>query len=304
MSELEPNLDHLLPSARAVAMRPDSERVEWVCSERWIDYPAALEHLAELQAIVEQPPRGRMRNALLYGASGLGKSMLIVRLLQNNRRDVNRVAGTKAYPVLCVLMPPAPTPRAFFVQIFDALGAPVPTTSTSAKMQEIAIRLLRECGTRTLVIDEINSVLAGSPLQQRAFLQLLRFLSNSLNMALICVGTPEARHALMGDPQLRSRFADFELPRWQDDEALRAFLARLVQNLPLRKPSPVDSSSLRRLIMERSGGLTTIICQVYERAAVAAISSGREMLDRASIDDIAIWRGVTQATIGGKHVMG
>ena len=285
-------------------MRPDSERVEWVCSERWIDYPVALEHLAELQAIVEQPPRGRMRNALLYGASGLGKTMLITRLLQNNTRGVNRVVGTRAHPVLCVMMPPTPKARDFFVQVFEALGAPVPTTSTPSKLQENAIRLLRECGTRTLIIDEINSVLAGSPLQQRAFLQLLRFLSNSLRMALICAGTPEARHALMGDPQLRSRFADLELPRWQDDEALRAFLARLVQSLPLRRPSPVDSPSLRRLVVERSAGVTTTICQAYERAAVAAIGSGREMLDRSSIEDMAVWRGVTQAVTGGKRVAG
>lgn len=298
----ETDLNHLLPSIRALATRSDSERVDWIRSERWIDYPVARELLVELQAIVEQPSRGRMRNALLYGASGLGKSMLIDRLLKNNKQGMDNARGTKAYPILSVMMPPSPTTRGFFVQIFEALGAPVPTTSTSAKMQEIAIRLLRECGTRTLVIDEINSVLAGSPLQQRAFLQLLRFMSNSLNMALICVGTPEARHALMGEPQLRSRFADFELPRWQDGEALREFLNHLVQTLPLRKPSPVDSASLRKLVVERSAGLTTVICQVYERAAIAAILSKQEMLNRSSLDHAEVWRGVTQTGLGAKHV--
>jgi replication-associated recombination protein RarA len=295
----QPDLDHLLPTARAIAVRLDAERIDWVRAERWIDYPVALECLAELQAIIEQPPRGRMRNVLIFGPSGVGKSMLLARLLENNAGGVDRVGSATAHPVLYVLMPPTPKPLDFFVQVFRSLGAPVPTTHTVSKLQTNAVRLLRECHTRTLVIDEINSVLAGSPLQQRAFLQLLRFLSNELRLGLICAGTPEAAHALTGEPQLRSRFVDFKLPRWQNDEALRAFLARLVQSLPLRKPSPVDSPSLRNLIVERSAGLTTTICHVYERAAIAAIRSGREMLDRSSFEDAAVWRGVTQAAKGG-----
>ncbi len=37
-----------------------------------------------------------------------------------------------------------------------------------------AVRLLRELGVRVLVINEINSVLAGTPRHRRLFLQLLR----------------------------------------------------------------------------------------------------------------------------------
>jgi hypothetical protein len=133
------------------------------------------------------------------------------------------------------------------------------------------------------VIDEINSLLAGSPRQQRIFLQMLRFLSNELGMALICAGTPEARQAMLTDPQLRSRFLDIELPLWRDDGDLRIFLARLVQSLPLRRPSPVDSPGLRRLIAMRSAGLTWTICKAFERAAVAAIASGEERLDRSGL---------------------
>ena len=61
------------------------------------------------------------------------------------------------------------------------------------------IRLLRELGVRVLVIDEINSVLAGTPRQQRLFLQVLRFLSNELGVALVGAGISEARHVLLSD---------------------------------------------------------------------------------------------------------
>jgi hypothetical protein len=76
---------------------------------------------------------------------------------------------------------------------------------------------------------------------------------------------------------------------------LQIFLARLVQSLPLRRPSPVDSPGLRRLIATRSSGLTWTICKAFERAAVAAIASGEERLDRSSLEGQAVWRGLTTA---------
>jgi hypothetical protein len=288
----EHDLNHLLPEFRAAALLPAAERVLRVRSERWIDHPLAREVLAELQEIVDQPPRGRMLNVLLTAEPGMGKTMTLKKLVRDYAKGFDRKAGIEPQQALYVLMPEVPTEDAFFGQVFAALGAPAATGFTAQRRREAAFRLLRECGTRALVIDEINSVLAGSPRQQRIFLQLLRFLSNELGIALICAGAPEARQALLTDPQLRSRFLDIELPLWQDDDDLRTFLGRLVQSLPLRSPSPVDSAGLRRLIVARSGGLTWTICKAFERAAVAAIASGCERLDKAGLESPAVWRGL------------
>ena len=296
----EPDLSHLLPEFRTHALLPDLERIVRIRSERWVDHPAALDVLAQLQEIVDQPPRGRMLNALLTAEPGMGKTMTLQKLVRENVRAFDGKTGIEPSPVLYVLMPPMPTEDAFFGQVFAALGTPAVTHHSVPHRRDTALRLLRECGTRTLVIDELNSVLAGSPRQQRAFLQLLRFLSNELSIALICAGAPEARQALLTDPQLRSRFIEVELPLWQDGEDLRLFLARLVQSLPLRQPSPVDSRPLRRLVATRSTGLTWTICKAFERAAVVAITSGRERLDQSSFEDPETWRGLAVAGLAGK----
>jgi hypothetical protein len=60
----------------------------------------------------------------------------------------------------------------------------------------------------------------------------------------------------------------------------------------LRQPSPVDSPKLRRLLADRTGGITLGICKVVERAAIAAIRAGRENIELGSFDDPEVWRGV------------
>jgi hypothetical protein len=82
--------------------------------------------------------------------------------------------------------------------------------------------------------------------------------------------------ALLSDPQLRSRVFDIALDPWIAGPDLRDFVNRLVQGLPLRRPSPVDSMKLRRLLIERSGGITGSICRAIERAGATAIRNGKE----------------------------
>jgi hypothetical protein len=246
-----------------------------------------------LQEALDQPPRERMENILLIGESGMGKTMLVRKFERRNAPPFDEVAGIQQKPVVVMLMPPQPTEGQFFNQLLCALNAPSPGHFTRGfPVQDPAVRLLRQLGTRMVVIDEINSALAGTPRQQRIFLQLLRFLSNELRIAFVGVGVPEARHALLSDVQLRSRFTDVELSPWCLGEDLRDFVTRLTWSLPLREPSPVDSPKLRRLLTDRTGGITLGICKAFERAAISAIRDGREKIDLKSFEDPDIWRGV------------
>ena len=59
----------------------------------------------------------------------------------------------------------------------------------------------RQLEVRMLVIDEIHSILAGTFREQRIVLNAIRFLANDLRIPLVCVGTHEAKQALMTDQQ-------------------------------------------------------------------------------------------------------
>ena len=288
---------HLPQDVRPIAALDTDARIAHIRSERWVHHAVADRILGYLIEAHDQPRRDRMENVLLLGESGMGKTMLIRKFERQITPAFDAVTGLQRRPVVVMLMPYQPTETQFFEQLLLALNAPSPSLySRSFSMRDPVVRLLRELGTRVLVIDELNSVLAGTPRQQRVFLQLLRFMSNELKLALVGVGVPEARHALLSDSQLRSRFTDIELPSWALGEDLRDFITRLTWSLPLREPSPVDSARLRRTLIDRTGGITLGICKAFERAAIAAIRDGRERIDQASFEDPAIWRGVATSS--------
>lgn len=208
-----PDLTHLHPGVRQLALADDAVRLEALRSKRWITHQPAAQVLASLTEIFEQPAGDRMENLLLVAESGMGKTMLLRKFQRDHARPVDTAAGVQPHPVVLLLMAEDPSEEAFFVQILKAVGAPIDLSRRRHRvgLRETSFRILREVGTRMLMIDEINSILVGSARQQRYFLQLLRFLSNELQVAIVCAGVPEARFALLSDPQLRSRVANVAL---------------------------------------------------------------------------------------------
>jgi type II secretory pathway predicted ATPase ExeA len=284
---------HLPSDVRPIAALDADTRIAHIRAERWIQNASADRVLSYLHDALEQPQRARMENLLLVGESGMGKTMLIRKFERQTTPAFDDATGTQQRPVVVMLMPYQPTETQFFDQLLLALHAPSPSSfCRKYPVRNPAVRLLGELGTRVVVIDELNSVLAGTARQQRILLQLLRFLSNELRLAFVGVGVLEARHALLSDDQLRSRFSDIELAPWSAGDELREFVTRLTWSLPLRLPSPVDSPRLRRLLVDRTGGITLGICKAFERAAISAIRSGRERIELGSFDDPEIWRGV------------
>ncbi len=295
----DPGYAHLPQDVRPLAALGMEERIAHIRAERWVQHAQADRVLGYLHEAASQPPRERMENILLVGESGMGKTMLIRKFERQLTPSYDDVSGTQRRPVVVMLMPHQPTEAQFLDQLLRALNAPsAGHFAGNSHLREPVIRLLRQLGTRVVVIDELNSVLAGTPRQQRVFLQLLRFLSNELKLAFVGVGVPEARHALFSDAQLRSRFTDVELPPWSMGEDLRDFVTRLTWSLPLREPSPVDSPKLRRLLVDRTAGITLGICKVFERAAIAAIRTGRERVDLAGLQDPEVWRGIAMPSRG------
>ena len=117
--ETAPDLSHLHPSVRQVALLPTDQRLALIRADRWIGYPKATEAVARLEELLTWPTRQRMPNMLLIGPTNNGKSMIIekFRRVHPPEHEPNR----EYIPVLCIQMPPSPSPPRFYAAILNVL---------------------------------------------------------------------------------------------------------------------------------------------------------------------------------------
>ena len=87
-------------------------------------------------------------------------------------------------------MPKEPLEEDFYAQLLAAVGLSFRRALGKREASRLSMRMLKELGTRVLIVDEMNNMLAGTSRQQRLFLNLIRFITNELSMPVVCAGTP------------------------------------------------------------------------------------------------------------------
>jgi len=199
------------------------------------------------------------------------------------------MAGVTHTPLLLLQAPRATDERRFYLHILAAVGAQA--TAIAVRSQNVAslevrvIALLRDLGLRMIMIDEVHNLLAGTHREQRRFLNVLRYLSNELEVSLVCFGVSEAVDAIRGDVQLARRLDEHHLPNWRDDSEFSNMMQTLIAAVPLEKKSNLKVKSLRQ-ILALTGGITSRVFSLVKDLAIDAIRSGEECI---TDDAVANW---------------
>lgn len=283
MSSLAPEQDflHLAPSVRPLAALPGSERCRFIQQSRWIGYGRAKQALAELERLLEYPRRDRMPNMLLVGPTNNGKSKIIRKF--SDRHPPSRSGDVRVTPVVLVEMPPQPGLARLYGALLEAIGVPFRRTSRIEVLEPLALTMLREVGTKMIIIDEVHNLLACNALQQRQVLNQLKYLGNQLRIPLVGVGTEEAWSAIKSDPQMANRFEQFALPLWSEGDELTQLLMTFGQSLPLRHPSDLANDRIAKLVLSQTDGSIGGITRLIEAAAIRAIDNGSERMTHADL---------------------
>lgn len=274
---------HLTDEAANVLAGAADERVYFIQSKRWVAHPKALQILEHLNKMLKLPRTTRMPSLIVYGDSGMGKSMLIDRFRADCAADSAADTPPKLNRILVVELSGRPTERRLYSQILAAVDAPHSPRAGIVDVERGALNILRDIGVQILVIDEIHNILAGSWREQRIILNTLRFLSNELKVSLVCFGILEARDAINGDVQLARRFDAVTLPRWTADKEFEQLVLAIVRNLPLREPSVLTVKGLRR-VLQLSGGVSSRIFRMLNDLAIQAIETGEERITDLTIE--------------------
>lgn len=274
---------HLTANAAALLGEADKQHVRTIRSRRWLVYPRAKQVLDRLNFLVDHPRGTRMPSIAIYGDSGMGKTMIMKRFRDQHPPNFNSLTGRLTTPVLAMEMTSRPGERRFYAELLTLLGAPQRPRADIAQMEQAALRIMEAIGVQVLVIDEVHNILAGTYREQRIVLNTLRFLSNRLQISLVCFGVNDAREAIGGDVQLARRFEQFTLSRWAANDQFEILVALMLRNTPLRYPSVLTAKSLRR-ILQITEGITANIFHMINSLAIEAIENGTERITDEAIE--------------------
>jgi hypothetical protein len=102
------------------------------------------------------------------------------------------------------------------------------------------------------------------------------------------VGTAEALHAVQSDDQLSNRFEPVGLPPWRAGTEYEQLLSTLEAVLPLRLPSNLAGGDLSHKVLSSAEGILGEIVSIVTRAAVRAVSTGKESITADLIDQTGL----------------
>ena len=269
---------HLHPAVREMLALGDSQRIQALQRDRWIDYPRASEALGRLERLLNTPQKERMPCLVMHGPSNIGKTLIIAKFLRAHPPGFDQQREVEQRPVISMQMPPTPDQRRFYRALLSVVGAPQGPSSTLATLEQVAIDILIRISPRMLIVDEVHHLLAGSHREQRASLNLLKYLANELKICIVAVGTSDAPVAFRSDAQISSRFTPFEIPPWTECEDFRRLLGAFERALPLRRPSNLTQRPIVQFIVAASAGLLGEVSRILNTAAEMAILDGSERI--------------------------
>jgi hypothetical protein len=224
---------------------------------------------------------------LMTAPSGQGKSAILNAFYSQHKPDPNPDGEEFKAPVILLQSPPKPLEGRMVYRLLETLNAPFkPSASPEAKLSQLT-HLLRICGVKVIIIDEIHFALACTDRQQRGLGNVLRYIANELRIAIIAVGTEEAELFVKSQTNLVTRFRQVRLPVWCNNDAFGAFLEKYEKTLPLRKESKLGQESVRTKIYQLSSGSTVAIVNLLHRAAELAIKVKEERITPALLETVA-----------------
>lgn len=260
-----------------------AQRIDQIRGDNWIAFDRASIVLNRLTSLMEMPQQSRMPGLMVYGSSGIGKTMIAKRMVSRFPSRYDAQLGVTKTPILLVQAPPAPDERRFYQHILSQIGAPVWGRHTVSELEIRALGHLRDLDLKILMIDEVHNLLAGSYRDQRRFLNMLRFLSNDLRASLVVFGVNEAQEAIKGDDQLARRLDEHYLPLWEDDVEFSRLIQTLIAAMELERSSSLTVGSLRT-ILDITGGITSRVFTMIKSLAIAAIETGEERITNSAVE--------------------
>ncbi|MEO0970126.1 MAG: TniB family NTP-binding protein, partial [Cyanobacteria bacterium J06639_18] len=215
------------------------------------------------------------------GQSGLGKTTASLFYTYQNR-PTKKPNQNPTVPVLYVeLTGSSCSPSLFFKTIIDTLKFKVKGGNEN-QLRERAWYLIKQCKVEMMIVDEAHRL-------QFKTLPDVRDLFDKKKVVPILVGTSSRLDTLIGkDEQVAGRFASY----FSFEKLLGANFKKTVkiweqQVLRLPKPSNLaNDQEIITVLQEKTDGQIRLLDQILRDAAVKALESGVNKIDKSVLESI------------------
>lgn len=279
-------MDHLIAASKNAVTFPLEERIAYLKRPKWIGYDRAKEILNKLEDIFNRPKSPRMPNLLIIGETNNGKTSIIHRFYEMHPASDRPEDDNIWLPILSMQAPPTPDESSFYDEILYKMATPIRRSDHPRNKRFQVIQILKRIGTKMLIIDEIQHLVAGDLRKQQSLLNSIKFIGNELQIPIVAVGVHEAFNAFQIDRQLSNRFTPLPIPKWKMDDNFRSLLMSFEKILPLKEASNLVSSKIAQRILSLSEGTIGEISEILIQATEYAIRDKKEKIDLKIIDSI------------------
>lgn len=267
-----------------------SLRISEIINPHWINYPASVEIMSQLKQLLEFPRTHRPQSLLILSETNNGKTILARRFVsaQKPLYKINEEGYEKiVLEVVMIQCPHVFDEKRLYLNILDKLNVAYRSSVRPQELQAMIINVFRQLEVKILILDEIqHGFNNSSAVKQREFLNLLKYLSNELELCIVGVGTWEAFYAINSDSQLANRFNKAVLPKWKFDNNFISLLATYQSFIKLEKPFTLLEPKIASKIFELGEGLLGEYIDILKKCAHYAIHSGEETITIETLDKI------------------
>lgn len=278
---------HLAAEAELLLEASLEDRIQYIQSDHWVQYPRAELILNQLAGLAQCPRRERMPCLSIIGDSNSGKTSVVSEFQRRNPPlTAEQAEGELHIPVLRIQAPPKADEGRLYTEILTRLNRPHNPRHNIGTNEAMAHKMLSYANVRVLIVDEMHHLL-GTREKQREVLNAVKRLSNSLSLSIVGVGTYELSRALASDPQLANRFEPVELPRWPLNKQYGSLLIALLKLIPLPDaPSLLNKDSAAKL-HQLSEGLLGETVEIVRRMGLKALQSGHTALTSDHLQELS-----------------
>lgn len=266
---------------------PERIRAAWPAI--WINTPQAKHALKELDDLLMAADSSKAAGLVVSGDSDTGKSRVMERFAELNLGNgIDPETEYALHPVIYIRAPTTPSRSALLKLILNEIGQQVRGNFRDEDLHQHVVRMMRACGTRVLLIDELQQTEhLATTANVRAFLRGIKALVNDTGRPIAVGGTPDIIDFIRIEPQVRSRFADLVKMEPMTAHIEQVIILAFERLLPLRHASDLRANAdIVAAIQGFSLGYIGRLSRLLQKACLIAVREGEERLTLPIVEQV------------------